>query len=134
MRRYRFARAYARGLVVLGALIICAGIALAAVLVLGSGGARLADHIRGATKLSDAAALVLAQIGLIVVCVVGAIALAAPYIVSGQLILVFLEQRDLLARQRRLLARIQERLASPPDAAAPPRDAPTLADRLKFRR
>jgi len=93
--RYRVTRAWARGSIAVGVGIIVLGL-LAGAASLVFGVARVFGF--GAQEL---------VVG--IACVILGFALGAPEIIAGQLILIFLDQRDLLARiYRRLRPRISE--------------------------
>jgi len=116
MSRYRFASFWAAVLVVMGLVLIAGGLLLAAAAVTldmpwGS--------LTGQAVLERALAAVL--------LVISGVLAGAPFIVLGEMLRLFIEQRRIAERQRRLLARIARRM----DDAAGRRAAGTAAaDRL----
>jgi hypothetical protein len=98
MSRYRFATFWAAALVVLGMLLVVGGVLFAAAAV-------ALDMPWG--RLTGLA--------------------GAPFIVLGEMLRLFIEQRQIIGRQRRLLARIARRLDEAADQRPP---GSTPADRL----
>jgi hypothetical protein len=115
-RRYRFARFWAAVLVILGLVLIAGGVLLAAAAV-------TLDMPWG--SLTGQA--VLERMLAAALLVISGVLTGAPFIVLGELLRLFVEQRRIAERQRRLLARIARRV----DEAAGRRAAGTAAaDRL----
>ncbi len=115
-RRYRFARFWAAVLVILGLVLIAGGVLLAAAAV-------TLDMPWG--SLTGQA--VLERMLAAALLVISGVLTGAPFIVLGELLRLFVEQRRIAERQRRLLARIARRV----DEAAGRRAAgPAAADRL----
>jgi hypothetical protein len=115
-RRYRFARFWAAVLVILGLVLIAGGVLLAAAAV-------TLDMPWG--SLTGQAVLERMLAGALLV--ISGVLTGAPFIVLGELLRLFVEQRRIAERQRRLLARIARRV----DEAAGRRAAGTVAaDRL----
>lgn len=116
MSRYRFPAFWAAVLVIIGLVLIAGGLLLAAAAVTldmpwGS--------LTGQAVLERALAAVL--------LVISGVLAGAPFIVLGEMLRLFIEQRRIAERQRRLLARIARRM----DDAAGRRAAGTAAaDRL----
>ncbi len=116
MSRHRFATFWAAVLVIMGLVLIAGGLLLAAAAVTldmpwGS--------LTGQAVLERALAAVL--------LVISGVLAGAPFIVLGEMLRLFIEQRRIAERQRRLLARIARRM----DDAAGRRAAGTaVADRL----
>jgi hypothetical protein len=98
MRKYRFTSFWAALQVVMGLvwLALSLGLALAVAAGLGLGGVGLAEPSSGVRSLIAAAV------------VLGGLFLAGPFIVSGQLLQIFLDQRRLLAAIHRRLGRMEE--------------------------
>lgn len=116
LRRYRFARFWAAVLVILGLVLIAGGVLLAAAAV-------TLDMPWG--SLTGQA--VLERMLAAALLVISGVLTGAPFIVLGELLRLFVEQRRIAERQRRLLARIARRV----DEAAGRRAAGTAAaDRL----
>jgi hypothetical protein len=116
MSRYRFARFWAAVLVIIGLVLIIGGVLLAAAAV-------TLDMPWG--SLTGQA--VLERMLAAVLLVISGVLAGAPFIVLGELMRLFVEQRRIAERQRRLLARIARRV----DEAAGRREAGTAAaDRL----
>jgi hypothetical protein len=116
MSRYRFATFWATALVVLGMLLVVGGVLFAAAAVaLDMPWGRLT----GQAVLERALAAALLMIS-------GVLA-GAPFIVLGEMLRLFIEQRRIIGRQRRLLARIARRLDEAADQRPP---GSTPADRL----
>jgi cytochrome b subunit of formate dehydrogenase len=116
MSRYRFARFWAAVLVIIGLLLIAGGLLLAAAAV-------TLDMPWG--SLTGQA--VLERMLAAVLLVISGVLTGAPFIVLGEIMRLFVEQRRIAERQRRLLARIARRV----DEAAGRRAAGTAAaDRL----
>jgi len=116
MPRYRFAAFWATVLVVMGMLLAIGGVLFAAAAVaLEMPWGRLT----GQAVLERAVAAV--------VLVISGILAGAPFIVLGEMMHLFIEQRRVLGRQRRLLARLARRV----EEATGRRAAGTaVADRL----
>ncbi len=115
-RRYRFARFWAAVLVILGLVLIAGGVLLAAAAV-------TLDMPWG--SLTGQAVLERMLAGALLV--ISGVLTGAPFIVLGELLRLFIEQRRIAERQRRLLARIARCV----DEAAGRRAAGTAAaDRL----
>lgn len=116
LRRYRFARFWAAVLVILGLVLIAGGVLLAAAAI-------TLDMPWG--SLTGQA--VLERMLAAALLVISGVLTGAPFIVLGELLRLFVEQRRIAERQRRLLARIARRV----DEAAGRRAAGTAAaDRL----
>jgi hypothetical protein len=116
MSHYRFARFWAAVLVIIGLLLIAGGLLLAAAAV-------TLDMPWG--SLTGQA--VLERMLAAVLLVISGVLTGAPFIVLGEIMRLFVEQRRIAERQRRLLARIARRV----DEAAGRRAAGTAAaDRL----
>ncbi|HEX9822105.1 MAG TPA: hypothetical protein VGD07_21100 [Methylomirabilota bacterium] len=99
MSRYRFAAFWATVLVVIGMLLAVGGVLLAvAAVALDMPWGRLTGQ--AVLERSLAAALL----------VISGILAGAPFIVLGEMMRLFIEQRRIIGRQRRLLARIARRL------------------------
>jgi hypothetical protein len=119
-RRHRFAAFWAAVLVIMGLLLIAGGMLLAIVAV-------TLDMPWGTLTGQAVLERVLAA-GLLVIS--GVVA-GAPFIVLGEMLRIFIEQRRVADRQRRLLARIARRLD---DAAGRGAAGASAADRLLQRR
>ena len=119
-RRHRFAAFWAAVLVIMGLLLIAGGVLLAIVAV-------TLDMPWGTLTGQAVLERVLAA-GLLVIS--GVVA-GAPFIVLGEMLRIFIEQRRVADRQRRLLARIARRLD---DAAGRGPAGASAADRLLQRR
>jgi len=116
MSRYRFARFWAAVLVIIGMVLIVGGLLLAVAAV-------TLDMPWGSLTGQAVLERVLAA----VLLVVSGVLAGAPFIVLGELLRLFVEQRRIAERQRRLLARIARRV----DEAVDQRAAGTAAaDRL----
>jgi len=116
MRRQRFAAFWARVLVVIGLLLVVGGVLLAAAAV-------TLDMPWGSLTGQAVLERVLAA----VLLVISGVLAGAPFIVLGEMLRIFIEQRRLAESHRRLLKRIARRL----DEASPSRAAGTAAaDRL----
>jgi hypothetical protein len=120
MARYRFAAFWATVLVIIGMLLIAGGLLLAAAAVTldmpwGS--------LTGQAVLERGLAAVL--------LVISGVLTGAPFIVLGEMMRLFIEQRRIVERQRRLLARIARRLDEAIGRRAP---GAATADRLLQRR
>jgi hypothetical protein len=99
MSRYRFAAFWASVLVVIGMLLAVGGVLLAAAAVaLDMPWGRLTGQ--AVFERTLAAALL----------VISGILAGAPFIVLGEMMRLFIEQRRIIGRQRRLLTRIARRL------------------------
>jgi hypothetical protein len=119
MRRHRFAAFWASVLVVIGVLLVFGGVLLAAAAVTldmpwGS--------LTGQAVLERALAAVL--------LVVSGVLTGAPFIVLGEMMKLFIDQRRVLERQRRLLARIARRDDRPGPVEPEDRSGYAAADRL----
>lgn len=131
-----FTRAWARVLTVIGTVVIVLGVVAAILAVLFAPASAL-DPFGGAAArqilgLPPAGAAESAVLRVFAACtvVLAGLVVGGPMIVSGELILIFLEQRALLARQRSLLAKILRKL---PDTRGEP--PPRAADeRFRWRR
>ena len=99
MRRYRFAAFWAKVLVVMGMLLIAGGLLLAA-------GAVTLDMPWGSLTGQAVLERVLAA----VLLVISGVLTGAPFIVLGEMLQLFIEQRRIAERQRRLLRRIARSL------------------------
>jgi hypothetical protein len=99
MRRYRFAAFWAKVLVVMGMLLIAGGLLLAA-------GAVTLDMPWGSLTGQAVLERVLAA----VLLVISGVLTGAPFIVLGEMLRLFIEQRRIAERQRRLLRRIARSL------------------------
>ena len=120
MPRYRFAAFWATVLVVIGLVLIVGGLLLAAAAV-------TLDMPWGSLTGQAVLERVLAA----VLVVISGVLAGAPFIVLGEMMRLFIDQRRLIERQRRLLARIARRV----DDAVGRRAAGTAAaDRLLQRR
>ena len=122
MRRYRFAAFWAAVLVVMGMLLAIGGVLLAVAAV-------ALDMPWG--RLTGQAVLERAMAA--VVLTISGVLAGAPFIVLGEMMRLFIEQRRILGRQRRLLARIARRVdeaAAPPGPAGPRSSGSAVADRL----
>jgi hypothetical protein len=97
--RYRFTRAWARLLVVVGIVTIVAGFVSAGI-------ALVTEDWRQGVTGTQAALERAAVVGFLIIS--GFLA-GSPFIVFGQLLGIFLDQRRLLARIARRLARLKER-------------------------
>ena len=116
MSRYRFAAFWATVLVVIGMLLAVGGVLLAAAAVaLDMPWGRLTGQ--AVLERSLAAA----------VLVISGILAGAPFIVLGEMMRLFIEQRRIMGRQRRLLARIARRLD---EATGRSPSGSPIADRL----
>jgi len=92
--RYRFTRLWARLLVVIGVVIVAIGVALAIIaLVIETPWRTITGQV------------VLERIFLAIFLAGSGVFAGAPFIVFGQLLLIFLEQRRLLAASHRRLRR-----------------------------
>lgn len=100
---YRLTRLWARLLLVVGLLFVGLGVVLAAVALL------IDTTWTGMTFLAGLAERVLVAIFLILSGIIA----GGPFVVFGQLILIFLDQRKLLARIDARLRRWETRLAAP---------------------
>jgi len=120
MSRHRFAAFWASTLIVLGLLLVVGGVLLAAAAV-------TLDMPWGSLTGQAVLERVLAA----VVLAISGVLAGAPFIVLGEMMRLFIEQRRILERQRRLLTGIARRM----DDAVGQRDAGTAAaDRLLQRR
>ena len=99
MRRYRFAAFWAAVLVVMGMLLIAGGLLLAAAAV-------TLDMPWGSLTGQAVLERVLAA----VLLVISGVLTGAPFIVLGEMMRLFIEQRRIGERQRRLLRRIARSL------------------------
>jgi len=99
MRRYRFAAFWAKVLVVMGMLLIAGGLLLAAAAV-------TLDMPWGSLTGQAVLERVLAA----VLLVISGVLTGAPFIVLGEMLRLFIEQRRIGERQRRLLRRIARSL------------------------
>jgi hypothetical protein len=132
-----FPRAWARGLTVVGGIVVFVGV-VAAIAVMLFAPAFLLDPFGGAAirqilglPPAGPAESMLLRVFAGATLLVGALALGAPMLVGGQLVLVVLEQRDLLRRERLLLVQILRKL---PEAQAAPPPPPAADERLRWRR
>jgi hypothetical protein len=98
MRKYRFTSFWAALQVVMGLVWLGLSLGLAAAVVAGLG--------LGAIGLAEPSSGVRTLIALAIV--LGGLFLAGPFIVSGQLLQIFLDQRRLLAAIHRRLRRMEE--------------------------
>jgi|RhiMethySRZTD1v2_1073278.scaffolds.fasta_scaffold690588_2 hypothetical protein len=115
-RRHRFAAFWAAVIVVIGLLLIAGGLLLATAAV-------TLDMPWGSLTGQAVLERVLAA----VLLVISGVLAGAPFIVLGEMLRIFIEQRRLAESHRRLLKRIARRL----DEASPSRAAGTAAaDRL----
>ncbi len=120
MSRHRFAAFWASTLIVLGLLLVVGGVLLAAAAV-------TLDMPWGSLTGQAVLERVLAA----VVLAISGVLAGAPFIVLGEMMRLFIEQRRILERQRRLLTGIARRM----DDAVGQREAGTAAaDRLLQRR
>ena len=119
-RRHRFAAFWAAVLVIMGLLLIAGGVLLAIVAV-------TLDMPWG-TLTGQA---VLERFLAAALLVISGVLTGAPFIVLGEMLRIFIEQRRVADRQRRLLARIARRLD---DAAGRGPAGASAADRLLQRR
>jgi hypothetical protein len=116
MPGYRFAAFWGTALVIMGMLLAIGGLLLAvAAVTLDMPWGRLT----GQAVLERAVAAALLAIS-------GVLA-GGPFIVLGELVRLFIEQRRILLRQRRLLARIARRVD---EASGPRSGGAAAADRL----
>ena len=99
MRRYRFAGFWATVLVVMGMLLIAGGLLLATAAV-------TLDMPWGSLTGQAVLERVLAA----VLLVISGVLTGAPFIVLGEILRLFIEQRRIGERQRRLLRRIARSL------------------------
>jgi hypothetical protein len=117
MARYRFAGFWATALVIMGMLLAVGGVLLAlAAVTLDMPWGRLT----GQAVLERAVAAALLAIS--------GILAGAPFIVLGEMMRLFIEERRILARQRRLLARIARRVEEAAGGRRP--EGSDVADRL----
>jgi hypothetical protein len=116
MRRHRFAAFWATVMVVIGLLLVVGGVLLAAAAV-------TLDMPWGSLTGQAVLERVLAAI---ILAISGVLA-GAPFIVLGEMMRIFIEQRVLLERQRRLLVQIARRGKGEPEDRTAGYDA---ADRL----
>jgi hypothetical protein len=120
MARYRFAAFWATVLVIIGLLLIAGGLLLAVAAI-------TLDMPWGSLTGQAVLERVLAA----VLLVISGVLTGAPFIVLGEMLRIFLEQRRIAQRQRRLLLRIARQV----DEAVGRRQAGTAAaDRLLQRR
>ncbi len=111
MRRYRFTRFWARLLVIFGFIAIGVGVASAAV-------ALFTEEWRQGVTGTQAAFERAAVVGFLILS--GFLA-GSPFIVFGELLNIFLDQRALLGRIHRRLGRRRVRVPRPEaPASAPP--------------
>ncbi len=130
-----FTTAWAHTLTVIGTVVIVLGVLFAILVVLFApasaldpfGGAA-ARHVFGLPPASAPESVVVRVLAGCTVVLAGLV-VGGPMVVSGQLILVFLEQRALLARQRALLVKILRKL---PETREPP--PPAADERFRWRR
>jgi hypothetical protein len=117
--RHRFAAFWATALVVIGMLLVVGGVlfAIAAVALDMPWG-----RLTGQAVLERALAAA--------VLVISGILAGAPFIVLGEMMRLFIEQRQVIGRQRRLLARIVRRLDEAAGTAERRPASPSPADRL----
>jgi hypothetical protein len=100
--RYRLTRLWARLLVIVGVVIVALGVLLAAVaLVIETPWRTITGQV------------VLERIIVAIVLAGSAIVAGAPFIVAGQLLLIFLAQRRLLVRIARQLGRSRDKGQTP---------------------
>ena len=102
--RYRFTRLWARLLVVIGVVIVALGVVLAVVALV------IETPWRTVTGQ-----VVLERIIVAIFLAGSGVVAGAPFIVSGQLILIFLAQRRLLAAIRRELGRARDKVPAAGD-------------------
>lgn len=98
MRKYRFTSFWAALQVVTGLALLALSLGLALAVIFGAG-----LWVPGLAELSSGGRGLLA-----VAVVLGGMLLAGPFIVSGQLLQIFLDQRRLLASIHRRLKRMEE--------------------------
>jgi hypothetical protein len=116
MPRYRFAAFWAAVLVVFGLLLVIGGVLLAAAAI-------TLDMPWG--SLTGQA--VLERILAAIVLAISGVLAGAPFIVLGEMMRLFIDQRRIMERQRRLLLRIAHGQSEAEDDTAARYDA---ADRL----
>lgn len=109
MRRYRFTRIWARLMVAIGIIAIALGVVSAAVALFTE------EWRQGVTGTQAALERTVVVGGL----VLSGFLAGSPFIVFGQLLEIFLDQRALLTRIHRQLRR---EVVEPPAAARPPAD------------
>jgi hypothetical protein len=119
-RRYRFAAFWAAVLVIMGLLLLAGGVLLAV--------AAVTLDMPWGTLTGQA---VLERVLAAALLVISGVLTGAPFIVLGEMLRIFIEQRRIAERQRRLLARIARRLN---DAAGRRPEGSSAADRLLQRR
>ena len=117
MRRYAFTRVHARALVWIGWTVFATCVLVGALFVLGGARMGLADYFAGKGYAEPLARFLSVGLMLIVGTIAGVV-LATPFIVSGHLILLSLDQRAIAARHLRMARRIHRavRPRSPEDA------------------
>jgi hypothetical protein len=120
MSGFRFAAFWASVLVVIGLLLVVGGLLLAAAAV------TLDMPWGGLTGRA-----VLERMLAAVLLVISGVLAGGPFIVLGEMMRLFIEQRRTLERQRRLLRRIARRLD---DTTGPRATGTAAADRLLQRR
>jgi|SRR5215470_11477578 len=107
MARYRFTRVWAMVLTMIGYTAFVLGFVAAGVVVVA--GPQIVPGAPGFERPAMRAALTVA-------CLLGGVVVGAPFIVVGQLLDAFLDQRVLLARiHRRLQPRRPESVTAPED-------------------
>jgi hypothetical protein len=119
-RRHRFAAFWAAVLVIMGLLLLAGGLMLAV--------AAVTLDMPWGTLTGQA---VLERFLAAALLVISGVLTGAPFIVLGEMLRIFIEQRRIAERQRRLLARIARRLN---DAAGQRPVGSSAADRLLQRR
>lgn len=117
MARHRFARFWASVLVIVGLGLVATGVLSAVV--------ALALDVPWGSLTGQA---VLERVLAATVLLVSGVLAGAPFIVVGEMMRIFLEQRALIARQTRLLARLARRASDAEERGEG--DAPSPADRL----
>ena len=117
MARHRFARFWASVLVIVGLGLVATGVLSAVV--------ALALDVPWGSLTGQA---VLERGLAATVLLVSGVLAGAPFIVVGEMMRIFLEQRALLARQTRLLARLARRARDAEERGEG--DGPSPADRL----
>ena len=105
MKRYAFTRAHARLLVWIGWTVFVTCVLVGALLALGGTRLGLADYFAG-KGYAEPFARVLAVAFMVIVGTIAGVVLATPFIVSGHLILISLDQRAIAARHLRMAKRI----------------------------
>ncbi len=117
MKRYAFTRAHARGLVWMGWTVFATCLVVGAMLTVAGTRISLATYFAGKGYAESAAALLAVGV-IVIVSALAGVVLATPFIVAGQLILIFLDQRAIAAKHLRIAKRIHRavRPRTPDDA------------------